>query len=444
MTPNKNKITLVIENKNYEIQEVLLFMDNKYFFDDISNFDSLKVTKSRDKKNSSDDFLNDFNIKPLELEHYLRKYVIDQGMPVQILATKVCTHFNRIRMEYITKSKPIEGNIKNNILLLGPTGVGKTFIIKLIAEKLQVPFVKGDATKFSETGYIGGDVDDLVRNLYYKSGNSIEKAETGIIYVDEVDKIASMGTRGNGPDVSRGGVQRSLLKLMEESEVDIKTPHDIASQMESVMSLQKTGKLTKKRINTKNILFFFSGAFDNLDEIIKKRLNKKVIGFKQSEKNNTEYKTELYKHVIPDDLIKYGFESEFVGRIPMLIPMNELHEDSYYKILRNPNSSIILSKKRDFRSYGIKLDFTDPALKLIANMATDEKTGARSLIRIVEKTLVLFERLLPSLEVDTFTVTKDIVRDPEEAINKYIKKSKLEKIVKELIIKYGLETNMNK
>lgn len=404
------------------------------------DFNRIRIERKRNKeKDKIREFLDKFKIKPLELESYLKKYVIQQDTACQMISTKVCTHFNRLRYELLKNKESIKGNIKNNIMMIGPTGVGKTFIIKLIADKLDVPFSKGDATKYSETGYIGGDVDDLVRNLYYKSDNDIEKAQCGIVYVDEIDKIASMGTRGNGPDVSRGGVQRSLLKLMEESEVDIKTPHDIASQMESVMTLQKTGKNVKKRINTKNILFIFSGAFDGLEEIIRKRLNKKVIGFSNEKLKEKLSRDDVYKRVVPDDLIKFGFESEFIGRIPISIVLNSLDEDALFKILMNENSSIINSKKRDFKSYGIKLDFEEDALKIVAEKASKEKTGARSLIRILENVLVHYERLLPSTEIKEFKITKDIVKDPQTHIKEFIKKENLKTIFEDLLLNFNFE-----
>jgi ATP-dependent protease Clp ATPase subunit len=176
-----------------------------------------------------------FDLKPEELEDYLDEYVIKQEDAKSVLATKICTHFNRIR-HYLEKGREPEpgvGAIKNNIILIGPTGVGKTYLIKLIANKLGVPFVKGDATKFSETGYVGGDVEDLVRDLVREADNDIERAQFGIIYIDEIDKIAS--SRGlMGPDVSRSGVQRALLTLMEETEVEMKVPHDPVSVMQEV------------------------------------------------------------------------------------------------------------------------------------------------------------------------------------------------------------------
>ncbi len=406
-------------------------------FDNNSIYD--KLTGNHNKQDI-DDFVMNFDLKPLELENYLKRYVIDQDLAIQIMSTKICTHFNRLRIDRNNiNDSLVKGNIKNNMLLIGPTGVGKTYIIKLIADKLNVPFSKGDATKFSETGYIGGDVDDLIRNLYRKCDGNIAKAEHGIVYVDEVDKIASMGTRGNGPDVSRGGVQRSLLKLMEESEVDIKTPHDIASQMESVMHLQKTGKMKRKKINTKNILFIFSGAFEQLEFIIKKRLNQNVIGFDSSQNGKKLDTKKLYNNLTPEDLISFGFESEFVGRLPIFIILNNLTENSLYKILTNEYSSIINSKKRDFESYGIELKFEDDALTLIAEMASKEKTGARALTRIVENTLIQYERILPSTNIDSFTVTKDVVENPKESLHNYIKKEKLKNILDELLMNYSLE-----
>ncbi len=213
-----------------------------------------------------------FDMKPAELHEYLDRFVIRQDSAKEILATKICTHFNRIR--YFQEKGEADdregiGRIKGNIILIGPTGVGKTYLIKLIARKLGVPFVKGDATKFSETGYVGGDVEDLVRDLVQEADGDIDKAKYGIIYIDEIDKIASSGNI-IGLDVSRAGVQRNLLKPMEETEVDLKVAHDPVSLMEAAAHFQKTGKRLKRTINTRDILFIVSGAFNGLEEIISK------------------------------------------------------------------------------------------------------------------------------------------------------------------------------
>jgi len=222
-----------------------------------------------------------FEMKPEDLEAYLDEYVVRQDEAKAVLATKICTHFNRIRYwERQGKHSGAEavGLIKNNIIMIGPTGVGKTYLIKLIAKKLGVPFVKGDATKFSETGYVGGDVEDLVRDLVLEAGDDIELAQYGIVYIDEIDKIASSHNL-IGPDVSRTGVQRALLKPLEEAEIDLRVPHDPISQLQAIERFRKTGKKEKRTINTKHILFIVSGAFNHLDEIIRKRLQDKGLGF---------------------------------------------------------------------------------------------------------------------------------------------------------------------
>ncbi len=289
--------------------------------------------------------------------------------------------------------------------------MGKTYLIKLIARKLGVPFVKGDATKFSETGYVGGDVEDLVRDLVQEADGDIERAKYGIIYVDEIDKIASSGNV-IGLDVSRSGVQRNLLKPMEETEVDLKVAHDPVSLMEAAAHFQKTGKRLKRTINTRDILFIVSGAFNGLDEIVSKRLSRKGLGFGASLKEK-ENKSRLLREVKAEDLIEFGFESEFVGRLPVIAVLEELDEDDLYKILKNRYSSVVTAKKQDFKSYGIDIRFTDGALKRLAQMAHHDKTGARALISVVERVLVGFERMLPSTEVPRFTVTEELVENPD-------------------------------
>jgi endopeptidase Clp ATP-binding regulatory subunit ClpX len=358
-----------------------------------------------------------FDMKPEELENYLNQYVIRQDESKAVLATKICTHYNRIR--YLKRrarfgSEPMVGRIKNNILLIGPTGVGKTYLVKLIAQKLGVPFVKGDATKFSETGYVGGDVEDLVRELVIQADDDIEFAEHGIIYVDEIDKIAS-SQHLIGPDVSRTGVQRALLKPMEETEVDLKVPHDPVSQIQAIEQYRKTGKREKRTVNTRNILFIMSGAFNGLAEIVKKRLQKQEIGFgAQIQSREADY--QYLPHVKAEDLIQYGFESEFVGRIPVVAVLEPLEIEDLYQILKNPKNPIINGKKEDFRSYGIDIRFEDEALRLLAGKAYPEKTGARGLVSVLEKVILPFEKKLPSSEIRRLAVTKKIVDNPEHEL----------------------------
>ena len=355
----------------------------------------------------------DFDLKPEELVTYLDQYIIKQDRAKAILSTKICTHFNRIRH---AESFPgvidgMVGSIKNNVLMIGPTGVGKTYMIKLIAKKIGVPFVKGDATKFSETGYVGGDVEDLVRDLVREADDDIELAQHGIVYIDEIDKIASP-RNVVGVDVSRTGVQRALLKPMEETDVDLKVPHDPISMIQEIERFRKTGERDKSTINTKNILFIMSGAFSDLSEIIQRRMHAQGIGF-GAHISKLKDPSDILKHVKSEDLIGFGFESEFVGRLPVRAVFERLTEEDLYEILKNPNNPIILGKKLDFAVYGIQLKFEDAALRMLATQAFDENTGARGLVSAAEQSILDFEKKLPSTDIKRFSLTTAVVKNPE-------------------------------
>jgi len=383
-----------------------------------------------------------FDILPEELEEYLNQFVVGQEETIEVIATKVCTHFNRMKLEKtLSEDEQLVGNIKSNMLLVGPTGVGKTYIIKLIAKRIGVPFVKADATKFRETGYVGGDVEDLVRDLVHEADGDINKGEYGIIYIDEIDKIASMGS-STGPDVSRTGVQRNLLKLMEEGEVDLKTPHDLASQVEAAMEAQRTGKVSRRKINTKNILFIVSGAFSGLEEIINKRKNKQSIGFDKSRMTPEDHQN-ILKKLKTEDLMKFGFESEFVGRLPVYVVLNSLDVEGLYKILKNQYSTVVLGKKLDFKAYGIDLEFTDETLKILAERAYKEKTGARGLLSVFEKVLIKFEKLLPSSNIDKFVLSKEVLDDPINALDKLLFEDGIKTFQKEFLAEHGCYLDFN-
>jgi len=364
-----------------------------------------------------------FDLKPEELIAYLDQYIVKQDNAKAILATKICTHFNRIKRTE-TASDPVwnmVGSIKNNVLMLGPTGVGKTYIIKLIANKIGVPFVKGDATKFSETGYVGGDVEDLVRDLVREADDDIELAQHGIIYIDEIDKIAS-SRHLVGADVSRTGVQRALLKPMEETDVELKVPHDPVSMIQEIERFRKTGKKEKRIVNTNNILFIMSGAFVDLAPIVKKRIAKQGIGF-GAHITSAEEQMDILKHVKSEDLITYGFESEFVGRLPVKAIFETLNEEDLFEILRNPSNPIILGKKLDFAAYGIDVKFENSVLRVLAKNAFSENTGARGLVSAAEKALLLFEKKLPSTSVKKFPVTLSVIDNPEKSLEELVASS---------------------
>ncbi len=371
-----------------------------------------------------------FDLLPEDLIAYLDQYIVKQDMAKAILATKICTHFNRIKRaeDYPDDFNDMVGSIKNNVLMLGPTGVGKTYIIKLIAKKIGVPFVKGDATKFSETGYVGGDVEDLVRDLVREADDDIELAQHGIIYIDEIDKIASSRNL-IGADVSRTGVQRALLKPMEETDIDLKVPHDPISMIQEIERFRKTGKRNKRTVNTKNILFIMSGAFNDLAQIVKKRTKDQGIGF-GAHITSPKEDIDILKHVKSEDLIEYGFESEFVGRLPVRTVFENLTEDDLFEILKNPNNPITLGKKLDFAAYGIDIKFSDEVLRILATDAFNENTGARGLVSAIERKLILFEKKLPSKDIKKFPVTAPVIENPEKSLEKLIKSPDDEKVNK--------------
>ncbi|MDY6825523.1 MAG: AAA family ATPase [Thermodesulfobacteriota bacterium] len=361
-----------------------------------------------------------FDLKPEALVAYLDQFIIRQEDAKKILSTKICTHFNRIKHDTLWNgAAKMVGGIKNNVLMIGPTGVGKTYMIRLIARKLGVPFIKGDATKFSETGYVGGDVEDLVRDLVREADNDIERAQYGIVYIDEIDKIAS-STNFVGADVSRSGVQRALLTLMEDTDVEMKVPHDPVSIMQEVEQFRKTGKREKRVVNTKNILFIMSGAFNGLQDIINKRLSRQSIGFSAQIQPLDADPYEAIKHIKSEDLATFGFEAEFVGRLPIRAVYETLGQKDLFDILKNPSNPIILSKKIDFAAYGIQIAFSDDALTALAENAYKEKTGARGLVNAVERALIHFESKLPSTDVTKFPVTKATVDNPEKDLERFL------------------------
>ncbi|MCJ8278210.1 MAG: AAA family ATPase, partial [Bdellovibrionales bacterium] len=311
--------------------------------------------------------INEFNFKPKGVKAYLDRFVIGQDEAKKALSIAICDHYNYLKDSFENEDENYQ---KQNVLVLGPTGVGKTYLVKLISKLIGVPFVKADATRFSEVGYMGANVDDIIRDLVQKAGGDKKLASKGIVYVDEVDKLASQRDE-RGRDVSGRGVQFGFLRLLENSDVDLNSSHDMASQFKTFMSFQKKGKADKEIINTKDILFIFSGAFHGLEDIIKNRLQKKSVGI-HTDKTKLEA-SDLFEQATAEDLVKFGFEHEFIGRLPIRVNCQPLEEDDLYQILTESEHSIVKQYQRSFSLYGIKLKFTKGALKVFAQRAYLQK-----------------------------------------------------------------------
>ena len=372
----------------------------------------------------------DFNYLPRDIKTYLDRFVIKQDEAKKVLSIAVCDHYNNVN--YIRriedgpeseKARDIEYS-KQNVILIGPTGVGKTYLIKHIADLIGVPFVKADATKFSETGYVGGDVEDLARDLVHKAGGDISLAQYGIVYIDEIDKIASAPNL-QGRDVSGRGVQTTLLKLMEETEVPLRNPMDIQGQLQAAMDFQRGKKPTRETINTRHILFIVSGAFDKLKSVVERRVRKGEIGF-SAQPSGMVLDNELFKLVSTQDFIEYGFEPEFIGRLPVRVVCEELTVDDLFEIMKRSEGSIVRQYERAFRAYGIEVNFEDEALWEIAKLAALEKTGARGLLTVCERVLRNFKYELPGSGTVRFTVDAALINRPDPALKRLLEEGQQE------------------
>ena len=339
---------------------------------------------------------------PTEIKAHLDEFVIGQDQAKTALSVAVYNHYKRLRYRQTHNSKDDVEVEKSNLLLVGPTGSGKTLLAQTMARFLDVPFTIADATVLTEAGYVGEDVDSIIVRLLQAADYDVARAERGIIFIDEIDKIARKTANPSiTRDVSGEGVQQGLLKLLEGTVAAVPPKGG-----------RKHPEQPLVQVNTKNILFICGGAFETLDKIIAQRVNKGGMGFGadiRSESDNTL--SELFKQLEPDDLIRFGLIPEIVGRLPIAVALEELDESALLNILTQPKNALVKQFKSLFAMDGIELEFTDDALKEIVHETMSRKTGARGLRSVMERTLQKAMFTMPGSDVKKLLITAEIVKN---------------------------------
>ncbi len=340
--------------------------------------------------------------KPLEIKNFLDEYVIGQDKAKKALSVAVYNHYKRIGV----KSENEVEIQKSNILMLGPTGSGKTLLAQTMAKLLDVPFAIADATSLTEAGYVGEDVENILLKLIMAADGDIKKAEKGIIYIDEIDKITKKGENVSiTRDVSGEGVQQALLKILEGTNASVPPQGGRKHPQQECF-----------RIDTSNILFICGGAFDGLEKIISKRMGKQAMGFGNEVKSTSKAEIgEILKSVEPQDLLKFGIIPEFIGRLPIVVSLENLDEEALKQILTQPKNALVKQYKKLFEIDGVELNITEDALNAVAKKAIERKTGARGLRAIMEETMSDIMFTVPSSDgVTKVTVTQETVENRGE------------------------------